>query len=67
MHLTLPPRPWPTVISKMGMRRVRSRAMPRTSPIRRADFAGNQFLNGLRTKAIFITEGEVVKQVFNRG
>ncbi len=57
----------PTVISKMGMRRVRSRAMPRTSPMRLAISPGVRSSMACGTQAVFIAKRQMVEQIFNGG
>ena len=66
MHLTLP-RPCPTVISKMGMRRVRSRADAAHLTDEAGHLARRRFLDGSGTQAVLVAEGQVVEQILDGG
>ncbi len=57
----------PTVISKMGILRVRSRTVPRTSPMTLAISPGTSSSMRARMQAIFVAKGKVVEQVFHGG
>ncbi len=49
----------------MGMRLVRSSAEPRTSAMTRAHFAGAEFGDGGGIGAVFVAEGQIVKEIFD--
>ena len=59
-------RPSPTVISKMGMRRVRNSPDVRTSAITLAISPGRSSLIPARIQPVFIAKRQVVQQVLDR-
>ena len=65
MHFSVS-RPWPTVISKMGMRRVRNRPEVRTSAMTLAISPGAQLADAARIQPVFIAKRQVVEQVLDR-
>ena len=62
MHLSAW-RPCPTVSSKSGMRRVRSRSGAAHFGDDAGGFAGLQFVETARVLAVFVAKGQVVEQV----
>ncbi len=56
---------WPTVISKIGIERVRSSVDPRTSADHAGHFARLQFAEGARIQPVLVPERQMIEQVFD--
>ena len=57
--------PWPTVISKRGIRRVRSRAAPRTSAMTLAVSPGWRLGERAGIQPVFVAKGKMEEEIFD--